>query len=169
MIVWPDRAAILAVAQPLIKKFEGLRLIAYLCPAKVWTLGYGCTHHPDGRAVQEGETITPGDAQAYLDYGTGRLLGQMETDGAITRAPNVDQAAAFLSLAWNVGLGIHDGKKGDLADSTLFADFNAGNDDEAAPHFLDWDKAHVDGVVVVLPGLKSRRTTEMNLFLQRAA
>lgn len=27
----------------LIKEFEGLKLNAYLCPANVWTIGYGTT------------------------------------------------------------------------------------------------------------------------------
>ena len=34
----------------LIKKFEGLRLEAYLCPAGVWTIGYGHT-----KGVKEGD------------------------------------------------------------------------------------------------------------------
>ena len=46
----------------LIKKFEGCRLEAYLCPADYWTIGYG---HIKG--VQEGDTITQEMADIYLD------------------------------------------------------------------------------------------------------
>ena len=45
----------------LIKQFEGCRLIAYKCPAGVWTIGYGHT-----AGVKEGDTITQETADAYL-------------------------------------------------------------------------------------------------------
>lgn len=45
----------------LIKSFEGCQLEAYLCPAKVWTIGYG---HTEG--VKEGQTITQEAAEAFL-------------------------------------------------------------------------------------------------------
>lgn len=53
----------------LIKKYEGLRLEAYKCPAGVWTIGYGNTTHPDGTPVKQGDMITDVQAEAYLnDY-----------------------------------------------------------------------------------------------------
>ena len=36
-------ATALEILLPLIKEFEGCRLKAYLCPAGVWTIGWGCT------------------------------------------------------------------------------------------------------------------------------
>lgn len=45
----------------LIKRFEGLRTEAYLCPSGVWTIGYG--HTLD---VQKGDLITESDATAFL-------------------------------------------------------------------------------------------------------
>ena len=45
----------------LIKQFEGCRLIAYKCPAGVWTIGYGHT-----AGVKEGDCITQETAEAYL-------------------------------------------------------------------------------------------------------
>ncbi len=44
-----------------IKEFEGLRLEAYLCPAQVWTIGYGTT-----RGVKPGMVITQEKADALL-------------------------------------------------------------------------------------------------------
>ena len=41
----------------LIKKHEGYRDNAYLCPAKVWTIGYGNTFYESGRKVKEGDVI----------------------------------------------------------------------------------------------------------------
>ena len=46
----------------LIKHFEGCRLEAYKCSAKVWTIGWGHT-----RGVKEGDTCTQEEAdQEYL-------------------------------------------------------------------------------------------------------
>ena len=46
----------------LIKSFEGLKLRAYLCPAKVWTIGYGST----GPHVIPGKVITEVEAEELL-------------------------------------------------------------------------------------------------------
>ena len=35
----------------LIKKYEGLRLRPYICPAGVPTIGYGNTFYPNGKSV----------------------------------------------------------------------------------------------------------------------
>ena len=45
----------------LIKSFEQLRLNSYLCPAGVWTIGYG---HTDG--VNQGMLITEKTADGFL-------------------------------------------------------------------------------------------------------
>lgn len=167
---WPDKDAIFATAEPIIKGAEGLRLTAYLCPAQKWTIGWGCTYHPNGIPISAGDRLKDeAEAEVYLRASENRELDRLERSGALTRSPNINQAGAFLSLAYNVPLGVHDGVKGDLADSSLFACFNAGDDQGAARHFLDWDKAHVRGVLVVLPGLAKRRTTERDLFLKAAA
>lgn len=168
LVIWPASALIFSVAEPVIKAAEGLRLKAYLCPAGKWTIGWGCTMQPNGQAIEPGMTISPLYAEVFLQASMTRELALLEHPGIITRSPNVNQAGAFLSITYNIGVGIHDGKKGDFADSDIVANFNAGNDNEAADHFLDWDKAHVNGALVVLPGLATRRTTEKALFLKAA-
>ena len=45
----------------LIKRFEGLRKTAYLCPSGIWTIGYGHT-----RGVRKGDIITEEQATAFL-------------------------------------------------------------------------------------------------------
>lgn len=42
----------------LVSKWEGSSSEAYLCPAKVWTIGYGTTKWADGSPVKQGQTIT---------------------------------------------------------------------------------------------------------------
>jgi lysozyme len=48
----------------LIKEFEGLRLEAHLCPAKVISIGYGTTRYPDGQAIKWGDKITEQQAES---------------------------------------------------------------------------------------------------------
>ncbi|HEX3672669.1 MAG TPA: glycoside hydrolase family protein [Rhizomicrobium sp.] len=68
------------------------------------------------------------------------------------------QAAAMLSLAYNIGTGAFQG-------STVLRKFNAGDIAAAADAFLMWDKGTVNGQKTVIPGLLNRRTQERTLFL----
>lgn len=147
----------IALALPLIAGFESFRASPYLCPAGKWTIGYGTTHYPDGRAVAQSDTKIGRDiAMEYLRATLSR------TDTALRpllkRAPTENQYAAMLSLAYNIGLG-------GFECSTLLVKFNAGDIAGAADEFLKWDKAHIGGKPVVLPGLANRRKAERKLFL----
>lgn len=166
-VVWPDAAAIIRVAEPLIIAFESFEPRPYLCPAGKPTIGYGSLKYPDGRKVQlTDQPCSELEARVWLLYGERRTLADLQASGAVMRPPSVNQAAAFLCLAYNVGVGIHDGHKGDLADSTLLDHFNRGDLAGAADEFPKWSKAHVDGELVTLPGLLRRREAEMALFLR---
>lgn len=50
----------------LIKSFEGCRLKAYLCPAGVWTIGYGHTRNVGTSTIHSGLTISQETADALL-------------------------------------------------------------------------------------------------------
>jgi lysozyme len=170
---WPNDSDVLTLTAPLIKRFEKLELEPYLCPAGKWTIGYGTTKYPSGIKVARCDPqIDATTANNYLQSSMLRVLRDMQKNGAIIRVPTISQAAAILSLAYNCGLGCHDGKKGDLADSDLLSKFNLGNVSGAADEFLEWDKAHVWNtghtakIIVVLAGLKSRRKVERDLFLK---
>ena len=65
-------------ALPLIRRFEGLALEAYLDPVGVVTIGYGSTRYPDGRAVQLGLLGT--DAVAELHRPAIRIAGGAVAD-----------------------------------------------------------------------------------------
>lgn len=55
------------VAAVLCRKFEGLYLLPYLCPAGIPTIGYGATYYQDGRRVTlKDPAITPERAEALL-------------------------------------------------------------------------------------------------------
>lgn len=131
----------------LIKGFEGLRLDSYLCPAGVWTIGYGHT-----LGVKRRQTITEHEALIFLyqdlekfEAGVGRLVAVSLTE---------NQRASLVSFSFNVGLH-------SLADSTLLKKLNAGDYESTANEFLRWNK----GGGKVLAGLVKRRNDERNLFL----
>ena len=48
-------------AYNIIKEFEGLELKAYLCPAHVWTIGWGHT-----ASVKPGDVVTEAQAETLL-------------------------------------------------------------------------------------------------------
>jgi lysozyme len=169
MASFPPDLATFALARPRIQGFEGFMLKPYLCPANKWTIGWGTTRYPNGDRVKETdfpEGITPGFANTCLNYAMARV--RLSLQPCLTHIPTVPQAAALICLAYNVGVGVHDGVKGDLADSTLLAKLNAGDIGAAADHFLDWVYIHKDGKAVKLDGLVKRRQIERALFLQAA-
>ena len=143
-------SAAVNLASPLVKHFEGLYLKAYYCPAGKLTIGYGCT-----RDVSEGQVITGAEANARLDAD----LADAERD--VNDMLEVDlsdaEKAALISFTFN--LGGHA-----LENSTLLREINEGNKDNAAANFMMWNKAHVKGVLTVLPGLTLRRRAEGTLF-----
>lgn len=137
----------------LIKSFEGLSLKAYLCPAGVWTIGYGHT----GPDVYKGQVITNAQAEALLRDDLERFERGVERACGNTH-PSQLQFDAMVSLAYNIGLG-------NFGSSSVLRRFKAGNDSSAASAFDMWCKARVNGRLVKLNGLVRRRTAEKQLFL----
>jgi lysozyme len=139
----------------LIKKFEGLYLTAYLDPAKILTIGYGTIRYPNGKKVQWGDEITEQQAEAYLLDESIKFAQRVER--LVTVPLNQNQFDALVSFCYNLGDGA-------LAQSTLLRELNQKNYSEAAAQFPRWNKATVNGVLTVLPGLVTRRAEEKALF-----
>lgn len=134
----------------LIKEFEGLELKAYLCPAKVWTIGYGST----GPHVVPGMVITEGQADTLLQQDLDRF------EEAVAHAAPVasqNQFDAMVSLAFNIGIGA-------FLKSSVLREHLAGNSRGAAEAFGLW----VNGGGRVLPGLQRRRAREAELYRSAA-
>ncbi|MES2902839.1 MAG: lysozyme [Pseudomonadota bacterium] len=130
----------------LIKRFEGLRLNAYKCPADVATIGYGST----GPHVRMGMTITEAEAEKLLLDDLDRFeRGVVNLAGTMTAG----QFSALVAFAFNVGLGA-------LGTSTLLKKHLAGDYDGAADQFARWNRAGPK----VLAGLTTRRAAEANLY-----
>lgn len=130
----------------LIRHFEGCRFDAYLCPAGVWTIGYGHTAN-----VKEGDTIDQEAAEAFLIED----LESFERD--VTRLVEVpltqQQFDALVSWTFNLGVG-------NLAESTLLKKVNNYQYAEVPEQMMRWVRAGGQ----VLDGLVKRRAAEAALF-----
>lgn len=136
----------------LIKKHEGLRLKAYLCPANVPTIGYGATFYEDGSKVKLGEVITMERAEKLLAFHVGQFAKEVER--AIKVPIKQQQFDALVSFAYNVGIGA-------FRASTMLKYININpNTINIKEQFLRWDKAGGK----VLPGLTKRRWDEAKLY-----
>ena len=137
----------------LIQRFEGLRLAPYLCPAKVWTIGYGATYGSDGRRVtRHTRSITEDEADALLTRDLGRFAAGV--DRLVSVGLDPEQRAALVSFAFNLGLGA-------LKASTLLRRVNGLEWGDVPTQFRRW----VYGGGQRLPGLVTRREAEVALWL----
>lgn len=130
----------------LIKSFESFRALAYLCPAGVWTIGYGFT---DG--VREGDAIKPEEAERRLSRELTRFEAAVRSGAGEC---NQNEFDAMVSLAFNIGIA------GFLGSSVVKA-HKRWDHQSAAAAFSLWNK--VKGKPVA--GLTRRRAAEAALYL----
>lgn len=127
----------------LIKSFEGCRLIAYLCPAGKWTIGYG---HTSG--VKKGQVITREQAENMLKSDLKTYEKHVEDNVHIDL--NENQFSALVSFCYNCGMGnLRTLVKGRTAE-------------QIAEAILLYNKANG----TALNGLIRRRKAERELFLK---
>ena len=137
----------LAHAIALIKRWEGCRLVAYKCPAGIWTIGWGST----GPGITEGVRWTQAQADERLARDVEKFMVGVRK---LLRRPVTEaQLGAMTSLAYNIGIGA-------FGSSTLLRLFNAGQTDLAAAQFAVWRRAGGK----VLQGLVNRRADERRVF-----
>ena len=130
----------------LVKYFEGFEDTAYLCPANVWTIGYGRT-----RNVKEGDKITEVQAERDLLEELEEFKHQVLDSVKVELKQN--ELDALTSWTYNLGVG-------NLKSSTLLKKLNAGNKDEVPAEIVRWNKANGK----VLAGLTKRREAEAELW-----
>lgn len=136
----------------IIKKYEGLRLKSYLCPSKVWTIGFGATFYENGSRVLPNETITIDRADKLLMMQV-KLFAD-EVKRVVKSNINENQLGALVSFCFNVGCAA-------FGKSTLCRKVNADpNDPTIRAEFMRWTR----GGGKVLPGLVKRREEEANLY-----
>jgi lysozyme len=159
--------------EDLMHRFEGFRNKPYLCPADIWTIGYGHVLYQEQIRLPV-VTDKPNVVirkKFSLRQGDNRVWSKQEIDdlfrkdvatferGVLRLVPGVvgRQGAfdALVSISFNFGLG-------NLQRSTIRMRANRGDWEGAAQAFRMWTK----GGGKVLPGLVKRREAEIALFLQ---
>jgi len=95
----------LDIAADIICEFEGFRSSPYLCPAGVWTIGYGTTYYPDGNVVQpDDRPISQDEGMKYLEYHIDNAIVPVLEKTIPTWGPmNANQRASITSFAYNLG------------------------------------------------------------------
>jgi lysozyme len=160
--------------EDLMHRFEGCRNKPYLCPAHIWTIGYGHVLYQE--QIKLPVVRTPANPTAMirkempLQIEDFRIWSKDEIDalfrkdvgtferGVLRLVPGVvgrqGSFDALVSFAFNAGLG-------NLQRSTIRMKANRGDWEGAAEAFMVWTK----GGGKVLPGLVKRRQAEIALFL----
>lgn len=129
----------------LIKKFEGKYLKAYLCPANVWTIGYGHTGN-----VKPNDTITEKEAEDLLKSDLKKFERQVCREISID--VNQNQFDALVSYYYNTG-----------GSNTLRSLINKRAPIEQIK--LWWEGKYISANGKVLEGLIKRRKAEFELFM----
>lgn len=137
------------------KVFEGFYSKPYLCPAGVWTIGFGTTVYPSGIRV------TKLDKQISKDLGEEYLLYEMKYSLAaasrlcpvLLLEENENRLAAITDFVYNLG-------SGRLQQSTLRRRINETDWEEVKVQLGKW----VFGGGKKLPGLVKRRKVEARLI-----
>ena len=162
------------VGEELMHRYEGFRNKPYLCPAHIWTIGYGHVLYQEQIRLPmvrvDGKDIPMIRKEYPLKAEDNRVWSKEEIDqlfrddvasferGVLRLVPGVvgrqGSFDAMVSFAFNAGLG-------NLQRSTIRMKANRGEWEEAAEAFMVWTK----GGGKVLPGLVKRREAERALFL----
>jgi len=157
----------------LMHRYEGYRTRPYLCPAHIWTIGYGHVLYQEQirlPVVRVGDyqgmirkefPLKPEDNRVWSKDEIEKLFSEDVASferGALRLSPNlVDRQGAFdavVSFAFNAGLG-------NYQRSTIRTKNNREDFEGAADAFMMWTK----GGGKELPGLVRRRKDERLLFL----
>jgi len=136
----------------IIRAFEGFYPGPYICPAGVWTIGYGATRDRFGRPVsRETPPVDHETADAMLERDV------RDSEIAVARLLPVpltgNQFSALVSFTFNLG-------SGSLQRSTMRQKILRGDHDEVPAELAKW----VRGGGRVLPGLVRRRRAEGVLY-----
>lgn len=146
----------------LIMKYEGLGdgdkskpgLQPYLCPARVWTIGYGSTRGLDGKRLTK---VSPGITEFQAQHLLARDSGIARR--AVLRNVTVPlddwQIDALTSFTFNLGAGA-------LKSSTLLRRVNSFEWEDVDEQFLRW--VYAGGRK--LSGLVRRRYEEADVWIK---
>lgn len=164
----------------LIKNYEGLRLKAYYCPARVLTIGYGNTNYCreiEQKFITDNKQLLKDDPanykKKYDQFINSIVIDENKAEDLLKNdlkffenflnnwcqnnkvTLTVNEYSALISFIFNLGAN-------NFKNSTLAKRILAGRKMDAAVEFGKWNKA----AGKVLKGLSDRRNQEMILFLK---
>lgn len=133
-----------------IRQAEGCKLTTYRDSGGIWTIGVGHT----GPEVHEGLTISQDQADAYLfaDATKAATRLALRVKDELIQGLTDHQYGALVSFVFNVGAG---------PTWTIWKVLNVGNLDAVPGELTKFDKAHINGKLVVVNGLHNRRAAEI--------
>jgi lysozyme len=137
-----------------IAEFEGIRLSPYNDISGNATVGVGhLLHKGPLNGTEKSET----EEQAVRDFESD-LISRAEVFVSRIKTPlNQNQFDSLVSFCYNLG----DGRLNNLVSTT---GLNQGKYDLVPPEILKYNKAHVSGTLVSVPGLTRRRQWEATMF-----
>lgn len=136
-----------------IKRKEGYFEKAYLCPAGVWTIGWGSIRWSQTQPVKSGDTCTVEQAEKLLLREIQRVEDAIEATITVPLTPG--QADCLVSLFYNIGIGWLTGHG--HAQATLVKLLNKGKYDRIPTEILKFKMANGKP----LKGLAIRRQEEV--------
>ena len=148
--------AAVAIAAPVAMHFEGLRTKPYRDPVGIPTVCYGETQRPM-REYSADECAVMLQARQARDYAPQVL----QCAPGLADPRRVNTFAASIDFAYNAGVRT-------FCHSSMARGFNAGHWADGCRAFGLYDKARVNGRLVVLRGLARRRSAETTLCLKES-
>jgi lysozyme len=162
-----------SVGEALMHRYEGFRSRPYLCPAHIWTIGYGHVLYQEqirlpvvrvdgyNGLLRKEYPLKPEDNRVWTKEEINQLFRSDVANferGVLRLVPTVvgrqGSFDALVSFAFNAGLG-------NLQKSQMRMRANRKDWEGAAAAFRQWTR----GGGRVLPGLVKRREAEIALFL----
>jgi lysozyme len=131
-----------------IKRYEGFKANAYVCPAGVITIGWGSTKNIDGTPIKMGQTLTEEEAEKMLLKDISKF--EKIVNKKVTATLTQNQYDMLVSHTYNTG-----------GSDTLFKLVNEGKDVKDW-----WTKRYITGGGIVLKGLQKRRLEEYLIFIK---
>jgi lysozyme len=138
----------------MIKEFEGYRKEAYLCSARVATIGYGTTKYVEGDRVKLGDMIDKTTAIYCLENDLKWAENAVNKKVEVQISQNMYDA--LVSFVYNLGSSIFQESK-----CTLLRKLNAQDYTGASNEFKRWNRAGRK----VVKGLSKRRYKESCHFV----
>jgi lysozyme len=162
----------------LIKQYESLHdgnlnkigLQPKLCPAGIWTEGYGrAMIGKDGKFLTSKNTTKAQAESLATIHNEADAINALNEDieqfsnkikPLLKVVLNENQFSACVSLAYNIGANAFN-------NSSVLRYINLNKFNHAADSFLLWNRATINGVRKELRGLTNRRNAERELFLTK--